>query len=319
VVTLGIAARSVLADMGADDELVLVDDGSIDDGPALARAMAEEDRRVVLVATDGVGIARALARGLSVCRGSLIARMDADDESLPGRLAAERALLEADPALGAAAAQVQLFGAPGPGIRRYVEWQNGLVSAEDHARAIFVEAPVCHPSTMIRRAALDAVGGFREGPFAEDYDLWLRLIAAGWRIAKVPRILFRWHIHHRNVTFVDARLTLDALRRLRAYHLARRIDRPLAMWGAGPAGRRLARELERFMVRTGFFIDIDPRKIGRLARGVPIVDPPAGIDRARRERALVVVAVAAYGARDLVRAELTGHGLDEGADFVCAA
>jgi GT2 family glycosyltransferase len=317
--TLGTAARSVLADMGAEDELVLVDDGSTDEGPALTRALAAEDRRVVLVAAGGVGVAGALARGLTACRGEWIARMDADDESLPGRLAAERAMLEADPTLGAAATQVDLFGAPGPGIRRYVDWQNGLVSAEDHARAIFVEAPVCHPSTMIRRAALDAIGGFREGPFAEDYDLWLRLIAAGWRIAKVPRVLFRWRIHHRNVTFVDARLTFDALRRLRAYHLARRIDRPVAIWGAGPAGRRLARELERFMVRTRFFIDIDPRKIGRIARGVPIVDPRAGIARARHDGALVVVAVATYGARDLVRAELARHGLDEGRDFLCAA
>ncbi len=317
--TLREAATSVLDDMGPEDELVAVDDGSTDDGPAIAAALAARDGRVVNVSTGGVGVAGALMRGLDRCRGEWIARMDADDISLPGRLEAERALLESDASLGAVATRVEPFGeSAGEGIRRYVAWQNGLVSAGDHARSIFIESPICHPSTMLRRSALDAVGGFHSGEFAEDYDLWLRLVDAGWGIAKVPRVLLRWRIHGQNVTWNDPRLSFEALRRLRARHLAKRIDRPFGIWGAGAYGVRLARELDANGRRVSFFIDIDPLKIGRTRRGAPIVDVERGLERAKCERALLVVAIAVYGARDIVRGQLAERGFVEGSDFVCA-
>ncbi|MDF2694310.1 MAG: hypothetical protein K0S65_2693 [Labilithrix sp.] len=318
--TLAEAATSVLDDMCADDEMILVDDGSSDDGPSVAATLAATDTRVRNMASGGVGIAGALMCGVAACRGEWIARMDADDVSLPGRLAAERALLESDPSLAVVATQVEPFGEKvGDGSRRYVDWQNGLVSAADHARSIFVESPVCHPSTMLRRSALEAVGGYHSGEFAEDYDLWLRLIEAGWGIAKVPRVLLRWRIHGQNTTWTDPRLSFAALRRLRARHLARRLDRAFGIWGAGAAGRRLARELAQAGARVSFFIDIDPLKIGRLRRGAPVLTIDAGVARAQRENALLVVAVAVAGARDIVRAQLLERGFVEGADFVCAA
>jgi glycosyltransferase involved in cell wall biosynthesis len=320
--TLAEATVSVLADMGPDDELIAVDDGSVDGSAAEIAALAAEDRRVVQIATSGVGIARALEAGVgrASTKSRFLARMDADDVSLPGRFAAERALLEDNPSFGVVATEVEIFGAPGPGMERYVAWQNSLRTPADHARSIFVESPICHPSTMIRRAALDAVGGFHDGMFAEDYDLWLRLAAAGWGIAKVPRVLFRWRIRPTSVTFRDPRLSTEALRRLRARHLAAFIGpRSFAVWGAGPAGRRLTRELETHGGRARFFIDIDPRKIGRTARGVPILAVDEGVARAREERLLLVVAVATLGARDLVRTRLAADDLVEGEDFVCAA
>jgi glycosyltransferase involved in cell wall biosynthesis len=318
-VTLAEAVSSALADMDPDDELVLVDDGSTDGSDAVAAAIARADRRVRVVRGPGRGIAAALTAGLAACSGAWIARMDADDVTLPGRLAAERALLEGDPTLGVVGTQVEPFGAPAEGMLRYAAWQNALVTPADHARAIFVESPICHPSAMIRRAALDAIGGYREGAFPEDYDLWLRLAAAGWRLAKVPRVLLRWRIHGGNATFTDPRFSLAAFRALRAAHLARRLERPFAVWGAGPAGRRLARELELHGAAPRFFLDIDPRKIGRIARGVAILGVDAGLARARAEGIFLVVAVAARGARDLVRARLVEHGLVEVTDFLCAA
>jgi len=317
--TLHEAVASVLADMAEEDELILVDDGSTDDGPSIAAALASGDERIIMVTSGGVGIAGALMRGIERCRGEYIARMDADDVSLPGRLAAERELLDADPSLGAVATRVEPFGANvAEGIRRYVDWQNGLVSAADHARSIFVEAPVCHPSTMIRRSALDAVSGFHAGEFAEDYDLWLRLVESGWGIAKVPHVLFRWRIHGQNVTWTDPRLSFDSLRRLRARHLAKRIDRPFGIWGAGAYGRRLARELEANGARVSFFIDIDPLKIGRTRRGAPVLSVDDGLARARKDGALLIVAIAVFGARDIVRARLIDRELVEGLDFLCA-
>ncbi len=317
--TLRSAASSALDDLGPDDEIVLVDDGSTDTSAPVAWSVGPGDPRVIHVSGDGRGIAAALERARAVSRGELLARMDADDVSLPGRFAAQREALEADASLGVVATRIALIGSPGPGIERYVAWQNGLVTADDHARSIFVESPVCHPSTMIRASVLEALGGFREGPFAEDYDLWLRVAAAGFGIAKLPRVLLQWRIHDTNTTWNDPRLSFDALRRLRASHLAHFIDRPFGVWGSGPAGRRLARELEPHGKRASFFVDIDPKKVGNRRRDAPILSIDAAMERTEASGELLVVAVATPGARDFVRGILIDAGRDERRDFICAA
>lgn len=311
--TLDAAIRGVRDDLGHGDEVVLVNDGSRDGSAAIAA----RHPGVIHVTTSGIGIVGALRAGIEASKGDLIARMDADDESLPGRFAAQRAMLERDPTLAVAAVQVELFGAPGAGMERYIEWQNAIVTQEEHARSVFIESPVCHPATLIRRAALDAVGGYREGPFAEDYDLWLRFVAAGFGIAKVPEVLLRWRIHSTSLTWTDPRYSPEAHRELRARYLSAKLARPFAIWGAGTAGRRLARALEAHGPRPEYFIDIDPKKIGRTARGRPIVAVDPGLERARRDGLLILAAVAAAGARDLVRARLDQDGFVEGTDYFC--
>ena len=236
----------------------------------------------------------------------------------PGRLAKQVAALAEDPRLGAVGTQVETLGPCGEGMRRYVAWQNAVVTAADHAREVFVESPLCHPSVAIRRAALDAVGGWRDTAWAEDYDLWLRLDAAGWRIAKVPEVLLRWRQREGSLTFTDPRYSPERFREARAAYLAPRLlrlGRPVAVWGAGQTGRRLARALEARGLRVRRFVDIDPRKIGRTARGVPIVSP----DALRAGEDTVVVAVGARGARQIVRDRLVARGSVEGDDFVCAS
>lgn len=315
--TLHEAISSVLADPDCG-ELVAVDDGSDDAGAGLVARAARADRRVVPVRTGGGGVAAALAVGLQHARGDLIGRMDADDVSLPGRLGAARRLLESRPSLAVAAVQVEAFPHPKPGLVRYVAWQNALVSEEEHARDLLVESPVCHPSVVMRRDAIAAVGGYVPSDGPEDYDLWLRLDAAGFGIAKVPEVLFRWRHHDNRVTFSDPRCSEAAILRVRARALAARLRRrgePFVVWGAGQTGRRLARQLEREGLSPEAFLDIDPRKIGGVARGRPIL-PKA---EALRLGLYVVVAVGARGARDIVRAQLWEAGLSDPRDFVCAA
>lgn len=97
------------------------------------------------------------------------------------------------------------------------------------------------------------------------------------------------------------------------------------MWGAGRDGKRLARALEaersrceavgRIVPGIVAFIDIDPRKIGRSRRGLPILDP----DSCRKAfpDAFYLAAVGVTGARELIRSTLAGWGLSEGSDFLC--
>jgi hypothetical protein len=175
---------------------------------------------------------------------------------------------------------------------------------------------------MFRRAVVEAVGGYRDPPWAEDYDLWLRLAAAGARFAKVPRVLHRWRDAPGRASRTQPRYSRDAFLRCKAHHLA---GGPLAgapgvvVWGAGITGKRLSRYLDAAGCRTHAFIDIDPAKIGRPRRGDILVhgNDPATLAQLRPWP--LVAAVAVPEARQLIRAAASAAGWHEGDDFWCAA
>jgi len=310
--TVGMAVRSVLAQEGVRFELLAVDDGSSDDGPAQIAELARRDRRVVPLRAGG-GLVAALEVARRAAAAPLVARMDADDICLPGRFAAQVAALRQMP--GVVATRVELFGEHGEGMARYVRWQNTLLGPDDHARDLFVESPICHPSAALPAAMLEAGGGYREGDFPEDYELWLRLAAHGATIRKLPMLGLRWRQHRQSFSRTDGRYRPEAFRELKARYVRDALPpRPLVVWGAGPTGKRFMRSLEPHGPRAHRFVDIDPKKIGRQARGVPVVAPDA-----LAEGDFVLVAVGARGARQQVRSFLEARGRRERIDFLCVA
>ncbi|RZS91288.1 glycosyl transferase family 2 [Motilibacter rhizosphaerae] len=193
---LGAAVGSILAQTLDDLELVVVDDGSTDATPEVLSAVA--DRRLRVVRRDGgEGVAAALDAGLEHVRAPLVARMDADDLALPGRLARQVPVLERDEglvALGAQYDEVDAAGTP-TGVRSTLPCGSPLV----HWR-LLLENPLAHPTVVVRRAALEAVGGYRlDRPGAEDHDLWLRLSPLG-RLDNLPDSLLRYRRHPGSVT-----------------------------------------------------------------------------------------------------------------------
>ncbi len=316
--TLSEALEGVLAQEGAPSfEVVCVDDGSTDGTSALLAGFAARDARVRVVRGAGEGLVAALQLGLSQCRGPLVARMDADDLVHPARLRLQTAFLAANPAVGAVGSLVRLVPGPlTPGLARLEAWLDACVTQEECALARFVEAPLVHPSITFRRSALDAVGGFVDRGWAEDWDLLLRLAQAGYGLAKVPEVLLWWRDSPSRLTRTGPAYRPEQMVLLRAHYLAQGPlrGRPFDLWGAGPTGKRLLRALEPHGLRPRRVLDIDPRK--QMARGVAItpaaqVGPPDG--------ALVLCAVGAAGARETIRAALEPLGYREGPDFLFAA
>lgn len=320
---------SLFAQTLTDFEIVAVDDGSTDASRAMLEAASRRDRRLrVLDPPSGrgqaCGLVAALNHGLEACRGALVARMDADDIADPRRLALQRRAFEDDPRLDVCSCLVRHFPVDriAEGFRRYDDWLNGLLRHRDIVDQRFVESPIAHPTAMLRRDTFRAVGGYRQGDFPEDYDLWLRLAARGARFVKVPEMLHHWRDHDRRLTRRDPRYAKDRFLALKARYLASGPlrGRTVVVWGAGATGKRLARHLAARGTAIDRFLDIDPKKIGGRAAGRPVADA-RDVPRLIEDDPTTVIlgAVAARGARLLIRDRLVRWGLREGTDFLLAS
>ena len=315
------AIASIDAQTFTHFEVVAVDDGSTDATPDLLAAWARRDRRVRAGRAAGAGLVAALETAVGLARGELLARMDADDIAEPSRLERQVALLDARPELAACGTLVRCFprDALRDGARRYERWINALVEPEEIARDLFVECPIPHPTLVIRRDALAEVGGYRDLDGPEDYDLVLRLWAAGRKMAKVPETLLRWRERADRLSRVDARYAPEAFRRLKVHALRQTLlagRNGIVVWGAGPIGKGFARELAAQGVRLRAFVELDRRKIGQEIYDAPVVAPD-DVDRFRD--AFAVAAVGSPGAREEIRAELRRRGWREMRDFCAVA
>lgn len=319
--TLEAALASVLAQSCGDFELLAIDDGSSDGSGEVLSAWARRDRRLrVISLPDSRGdLVAALTRGCAEARGEFWARMDADDLTHPQRFARQLRLIQSDPRLGVVSCLVRSFPElhVQGGRLRYDAWLNGLRSPADLLRERFVESPLAHPSVFLRAAACRAVGGYRSFAGPEDYDLWLRLFAAGWRGEKVPALLHFWRESPGRLSRVDPRYARAGMALARARALAAHLGaRPVGIAGAGQAGRRLARGLLARGVQVRFFLDVDPRKVGRAPHGVPVLDLERGL--ASRGDALILSCINAWGRRVAVRERFAAAGLAEARDYLFA-
>jgi len=323
--TLASALASTLASVGPSFEIVCVDDGSRDGTAALLAEFARRDARVRVLSRPARGIAAALNEALGEARGRLIARMDADDEMHPERLAEQANLLELRPDVALASCQVESFRAGGlrEGFRLYTDWLNACVSPDEIAREAFVDCPVPHPTWMLRRATLECVGGWRDLDWAEDLDLFYRLLAARQRAAKVPRVLHRWRDHDRRLTRIDPRYGRVALARAKAHWLPRLRPMSAAVFlGAGRTARRYSRLLAAEGVETRALVAPEEPASARAWQGIPLLGPgalAARIPEWRRAGSVLLGAAAIRGARERIRGILCGLALVEGRDFLMLA
>jgi glycosyltransferase involved in cell wall biosynthesis len=318
--TLSRALSSVREQTLAEHEVLVVANGCTDATVEIAQAHARGDGRVRVLQLPQAGLVRALNAGLHEARAPVVARLDADDRMMPERLARQVQTLQQQPGWTVVACGVRHEACaqqPGEGMERHVAWLNGLLTPQAIRGARFIDAPVAHPSVAFRTEPIRALGGYLEGDFPEDYDLWLRVLQAGMVVGRDPEILVEWCDGAGRLTRTDPRYRTDAHRRLRHRYL---LSGPLAggrhcrVWGAGPFGRKHAQQLAAAGARVDDLIDIDPRKLGRrVAGGLAVVGLPSLQGPDGR---LVLLCVGSAGAREQITAELAGRGYQAERDYL---
>jgi len=176
--------------------IILIDDGSTDATPTLLAKIAANDPRVTVLRQENAGIVDALNRGWQAGDAPLIARHDADDIAAPDRLAKQVAFLNRNPDVMAVA-----------GAFRHIE-SDGQVTGTFFLPAVSEADPkwvparepyLLHPFLMLRRTAMEAVGGYRYVYHAEDSDLYWRLQERG-KLVNLDEVLGDYRLSPNSVS-----------------------------------------------------------------------------------------------------------------------
>lgn len=187
------AIESILTQTFGDFELLALDDGSTDATPEILHEFARLDPRVRPIIRENRGLIASLNQMLHEAQAPIIARMDADDFSLPERFERQYAFLMANPDFGVVGAQADDMDEDG----RHTPSAEGIqpLTHEDFLATIDTgDHLMCHPVVMFRRDVVLAVGGYHAAfRHCEDLDLWLRL-ASITKLCSLPDTL----IHYRH-------------------------------------------------------------------------------------------------------------------------
>ena len=298
-------------------EIIVVNDGSTDGTMDLLHHQPD----IMLLDHSHRGISATLNEGITAASGDYIVRMDADDLCHPARIEEQASYLNIYNEIGLVGCCVGFGGNRKlqEGYATYVDWCNSLIDPDDIALNRFVESPFAHPSVMFRRELFEKFGAYRDGPFPEDYELWLRWMANGVKMAKVDEELLTWNDPPERLSRTDTRYSIDAFYRIKAEYLAMWLKEnnphhpDIIIWGAGRTTRKRAAILEEFGLRITHYIDLKERT---LDNGIPVIHHDNLPDP---DSCFIVPMVGNRGARSNIRSFLNERGFTEGKNCIFAA
>jgi glycosyltransferase involved in cell wall biosynthesis len=233
------AIRSITEQTFKDFELIAVDDGSTDGTTDLLDRWSREDSRIIVLRQTNQGQTASLNRAIAVARGEYLARQDSDDVSEPERFARQVESLDRHPHLAVLGSGATIVDGDG----KEIGTQRPPSGPDQLRDLVWKENVLVHGSVMMRRRALDQVGTYRPAfRYAKDWDLWLRMMQAGFVIDNLQDCLYRWRLNP------DGAYVRDRSRQVRFAALAKVFAQERARYGVDSHDDLMAaqEDFERF-------------------------------------------------------------------------
>ncbi len=307
--TLPAAVQSIIDQTFSNWELIIVADGSPAEVMSLLNNIS--DPRVKTIPIKHSGISKAINIGIRHARADIIARMDADDISMPDRLRLQHGYLIENPGIGLVASRVMYQGM-GDGFRRFVNWQNGLLTQEEMFEARFQDAIVAHPSVMFRKKLIFQYGGYNEArDEPEDFELWLRFLQSGVKFAKLPQELLIWSDGHDRLSRDSGAYAEMNFWKVKCRYLSamlRNDTRDIYVIGKGSRVNEKIKHLETHGIRIGKKVDVKPHP------GNPLFMTYDEVSSAKN--AFYLSLVRDPEGREQIRKFLNANGLKSGRDYL---
>jgi len=312
--TLQRAISSILEQSFTNFELLLINNNSTDKSADIAGQALQNDSRIVLLDENIPGVANAMNCGLENARGRFISRMDADDVAHPEKLQKQYNYLENNPIIDFLGSEVEYVPhiAENKGFRRFVDWANSFHTPQEIALKQFIEIPVVNPTIFFRRQLFEKYGGCHDGNFPEDYEMQLRYLSHGTKMAKLPEKLLEWHDYSTRLTRTDERYSTEAFFQTKAAYFKKWSEQHnpfhpnIWIWGAGRKTRQRSALLQEQGLNIEGYIDIKKTKPDALFyKELP---EPGQL--------FIVSMVTNTGAGEKIREFLIQRNYAEGKDFI---
>jgi glycosyltransferase involved in cell wall biosynthesis len=189
------AVNSVLSQTYRDFELIIINDGSSDRTDEILSTYSDDRIRIVNNSSS-LRLSRSLNKGIELSQGKFIARMDADDISLPERFEKQLIFLDKHPEIGVVGCQAKKIDENGNIVGRFTHPTEPEIIKWD----LFFETPLTHPTIMMRADIAKSTDGFSPDLIASvDYDYWSRLVKVT-KLANLPEDLLLYRVHLENMT-----------------------------------------------------------------------------------------------------------------------
>lgn len=189
------AVDSILCQTFSDFEFLIINDGSTDGTSEILKSY-EDSRIHIILNESNLGLVKSLNNGLKLAKGEYIARMDADDISLPERLEKQVVFMDKHPEIGVCSAWLQIFGEGKQAI-----WESPL-NHEKICAGLLFHSTIWHAIAMMRKSILARTENCYHEQYvhAEDYELWIRLFLKGVKFANIGEVLYKYRQHEMTVT-----------------------------------------------------------------------------------------------------------------------
>lgn len=195
------AVDSILTQAYQDFEFIIINDGSTDNTAEILASY--NDTRIIIVNNEAnIGLTESLNRGLRLARGKYIARMDADDISLPSRFTKQVAFMDANPEIGVCGTWLEIICGDKKSICSYPEQHDDIFAG------MLFGCTMGHPTVMIRKETIFALNEFYNEEFscAQDAEYWARLGGVGVKLANIGEVLLKYRVHESSVSKVHNQL-----------------------------------------------------------------------------------------------------------------
>jgi len=214
------AIESILSQDHKSFELIILNDGSTDSSHKII-GMYADDPRVRYVERENRGLGETLNELVGLARAGIIARMDADDISLQGRLRAQWELLASRPEIGMCGTNYEFL------VDGHTTASRGAIVDPRAIRSALLQGrfPVCHPTLMFRRSIFESIGGYRLRGCGEDLDMFLRFSEVSL-VTNVSSVYFRYRLHGKSLAASRSRLLAEGYAYARECARARVRDEP---------------------------------------------------------------------------------------------